>query len=100
MIFSAYDLPLEELVNFKVPFTQTDEYRFDISSYMLEVEENVGIEINAFFCMNNLNYSLSIQSENQHIFSVYGFIKELNSGDPTIMYTVKNGHVLQLSIGI
>jgi anti-sigma factor RsiW len=58
------------------------------------------LKISASFGTNDLSYSLSIQSENQHIFSVYGFIKELNSGATTITYTTKNGHDLQFSISI
>ena len=99
-LLSAEDMPEEERLEFEIEMIDEVEktMTFNILRHPVQISNEHTFFISAAFAPQNQSYSFSVESEDGHVFSVFGF--KSTPEEPCILYTAPNGHALQFSINI
>ena len=89
------------------PETNNFQSRFSIGLNELVIDQaeiDIGngelLTIDCRITTDNLAYSFALKNNGEHQFTIMGFMRSIDSPDPTIMYTSKDGRDFQISVNI
>lgn len=94
-----FDPQAPETTNFEVQFS-SETNGLGINGAKIDIGNG---EVLTIFCRvtsENLAYSFALKSNDEHRFTVMGFMQSKDTSDPTIMYTATDGRDFQISVNI
>ena len=94
-----FDPEFPEDTSYEIRFEKSSDYLV-IEGSELDIGNNVVLSIYCSVMVDTLAYTFALKCNGQHLFSVMGFKKSVDTPDPCIMYTVHDGRVFQITFVI
>jgi hypothetical protein len=94
-----FDPVSPEETNHKIVFISEGEC-LSIRNENIDIGNGIELSVHCSIDIKTLAYSLAIQSNGKHQFSVMGIKQSIESSDPCIMYTASDEREFQIAISI